>query len=328
MKISKSSTNVDPVLKFLPPPKRGTFYSWIYDRENIRRWVELSSAFRREIVSKKRLRKLKRNNNLGNKNETISNTCMYIYITRYLRQYLRTKVASLDGLTTPSVLSFPPPPLDFPRSSRMQKSSPFTSRRVSSRLGKKSVVERECFGRADQYHTLLFFPPLLLLVSHPPFRRITRRTISSPNFARKSKFSRAVLFDRNRFLEKFLSEDPSVDPASKDARRIRFDGPRKLPRSFFFFDRGFSVSSEEGWIGWRGWKVLRLRFRVNNFILEEWRTRGGRMRGICNSSGKRSLRDPYFCHCSINNPFYTWWCERGRFYILFEFAFYKLEIGI
>lgn len=59
---------------------------------------------------------------------------MYIYITRYLRQYLRTKVASLDGLTTPSVLSFPPPPLDFPRSSRMQKSSPFTSRRVSSRL--------------------------------------------------------------------------------------------------------------------------------------------------------------------------------------------------
>lgn len=74
MKISKSSLRRSGV-KIPPKEERGTFYSWIYDRENVRR---VSRIILR--VSKKRLRKLKRNNNLANKNETTSNTCMYIHI--------------------------------------------------------------------------------------------------------------------------------------------------------------------------------------------------------------------------------------------------------
>lgn len=48
--------------------------------------------------------------------------------------------------------------------------------------------------------------------------------------------------------------------------------------------------------------------------------------GICNSSGKRSLRDPYFCHCYKYSFFTRDAKDSFGLFFLFEWL-YKLRIG-
>lgn len=132
--------------------------------------------------------------------------------------------------------------------------------RAESRLVEKSRSSRgNVFG--ERINTAIS-----LLVSHPFSKESFRGNLLELGFFKLCANPFLALYIRNKlgdFLEEFLLEDPFVSSG-------------KLRRSFSFFPFLEGVVFDGGGgTKERGWKKCDFgQFRVNNFILEEWRMRG------------------------------------------------------
>lgn len=191
----------------------------------------------------------------------------------------------------------------------MQKSSrvyPPPPRRVSW----KKVGRREGMFSASgsiplppsSASSLPFHPPRFA----PVFEESFRGNLLEPDSSNFSLYIRNKLsvLDQAIVLEE-------VSSWGSIARIHSRDSPWKLLQPIlFFFGRGFFFSSKgtrwrrrnevEGIVKERGWKKHYGRFRsISSKQFYSGRVTHKRTHemGICNSSGKRSLRDPYFCHC-------------------------------
>lgn len=191
----------------------------------------------------------------------------------------------------------------------MQKSSrvyPSPSR-VASR-GKKSVVERECFRRADQYHTL---PPLL----PPPFPPSSFRTpFHQESFRGNLQILQTLrgsrLFIRNKLRRSWIFEKFFL---FEDRRRgsIRFD---RFENRFFLLFEDFPFSRKGG----IRWRKRRKRNDVGGVVKERgWKECYGRFRSISSKqfySGRVTHKRRWVYVILLGNARFVWPVFLSLFY--------------